>query len=178
MVGESAGQQSFEVGITILVASKTADEANSGQDNLIGSTSIYTDEYCNKLDNPQIMEDLFGPIYRVFHYWIFKYKLLSFFSAKSNFSIDELTTMYHFPDVTYNRSPIIKWLEYKKVAPPHNLKSPREPLMMTDYVRTKDGYIEAKDGTKLQADSNGNLLRTEQNMFLTSKDEEIAVHKK
>ncbi|HBA45222.1 TPA: hypothetical protein DCZ31_04660 [Patescibacteria group bacterium] len=54
---------------------------------------------------------------------------------KSVFSIDELSTLYHFPDINYNKSPVIKWLEYKMITPPSNLKSPREPLILNDYKR-------------------------------------------
>jgi hypothetical protein len=38
------------------------------------------------------------------------------------------------PDINYNRSPIIKWLDYKKLAPPHNLKHPKNPT----YLEKKD----------------------------------------
>jgi hypothetical protein len=33
--------------------------------------------------------------------------------------------MFHFPDITYNKSPLINWLEYKKLPAPHNLKTPK-----------------------------------------------------
>jgi hypothetical protein len=52
------------------------------------------------------------------------------FQNISVFSIDELSSLYHFPDINYNRSPIIEWLEYKKLAPPHNLKSPKKPIIL------------------------------------------------
>jgi hypothetical protein len=52
------------------------------------------------------------------------------FQNISIFSIDELSSMYHFPDINYNRSPIIEWLEYKKLAPPHNLKQPKKPIIL------------------------------------------------
>jgi hypothetical protein len=52
------------------------------------------------------------------------------FQNISVFSIDELSSLYHFPDINYNRSPIIEWLEYKKLAPPHNLKQPKNPIVL------------------------------------------------
>jgi hypothetical protein len=36
------------------------------------------------------------------------------------------------PDINYNRSPIIKWLEYKKLPVPHNLKSPSIPTLLEE----------------------------------------------
>lgn len=86
--------------------------------------------------------------------------------------MDELTTLYHFPDVNYNKSPIIYWLGYKKVAPPTNLKVPKEKTVMTDYVRDGD-FIITDDGTRLKTDKFGNIARGPKDGFLTEKDEEI-----
>lgn len=36
------------------------------------------------------------------------------------------------PDINYNKSPIINWLEYKKLPIPHNLKYPTEPTMLEE----------------------------------------------
>jgi hypothetical protein len=40
--------------------------------------------------------------------------------------------MFHFPDRTYNRSPLINWLDYKKLPPPHNLKFPKIPTILPE----------------------------------------------
>lgn len=45
------------------------------------------------------------------------------------------------------------------LAPPANLKFPKEPLIMKDYKRDKDGHIYTEDGSLLQVDKNKNLLR-------------------
>ncbi|MDP2395848.1 MAG: hypothetical protein Q8S84_06490 [bacterium] len=50
----------------------------------------------------------------------------------SYFSIDEVSTLYHMPDINYNKSPIIKWLEYKKLPVPHNLRFPKEPTFLEE----------------------------------------------
>jgi hypothetical protein len=54
----------------------------------------------------------------------------------SYFSADELVTLYHFPDINYNRSSILTWLEYKKLPPPHNLKRPKVPTILEEKVKT------------------------------------------
>jgi hypothetical protein len=46
------------------------------------------------------------------------------------------------------------------IAPPPNLKTPKEPLMMSDYKRDKNGNIYTMDGSLLRVDANKNLLRT------------------
>ena len=67
--------------------------------------------------------------------------------------------MYHFPDIKYNLSPIIKWLSYKMIAPPPNLKTPKDPLIMSDYKRDEKGNIYTEDGSILLVDKNKNLVR-------------------
>ncbi len=151
MVGESAAQSAYSATILILVGSDSVAGAQGGIDSILTSTSVFTNEYCNELDNNQFLEGAFGWLVRPIHRLAFRCKLAGFFTKMSSYSVDELTTLYHFPDVNYNKSPIIYWLGYKKVAPPTNLKTPTEKVIMTDYVR--DGlFILTEDGTRLKTD--------------------------
>lgn len=174
MVGENAAQNSFEASMLVLVGSDSEEGAQNGIDSMLASTSIYTNEYCNNLDNNQILEGMFRPFIRFLHMMAFRYKLAGFVTRTSPYSVDELTTLYHFPDVNYNKSPIIYWLWYKKVAPPSNLKTPKDKLIMVDYVREGE-YIITEDGTQLKTDKFGNIARWPGDGFLTEKDEEIAL---
>ena len=126
---------------------------------------MYTDEYNNKLDNPQI-EDLLAFFFTPIRYFAYRFRMIGFLQAKSVFSVDELSTMYHFPDINYNKSPIIKWLDYKMLAPPHNLKTLNKPLSLSDYKRDDKGNIYTEDGTLLKVDSNKILVRDEQRNFI------------
>ena len=56
---------------------------------------------------------------------------VSFFHRLNVFTENQLTTLFHFPDGTFNRSPSIKWMDYKVLAAPDNLYRPKEP---TDFV--------------------------------------------
>ncbi len=159
MVWESAGQPGFSSSIRILVASDTSDSARSALQNLVAATSIFTDEYNNQLSNPQMLEDPFRFIFTPLRYFAYHYRLIGIFQSISRFSCDEMSTLYHFPDINYNKSPIIAWLEYKMLAPPSNLKFPKEPLILKDYKRNADGNIFTEDGSLLQVDANKNLLR-------------------
>ncbi len=159
----------------MLVGSDNAAGAQNGIDSMLASTSVFTNEYCNNLDNNQILEGIFRPIIRWVHRVSFRFKLGGFFTQMSPYSVDELTTLYHFPDVNYNKSPIIYWLGYKKVTPPSNLKVPTEKVILPDYVRDGE-YIVAEDGTRLKTDKYGNLARGTNDGFLTEKDEEILLH--
>ncbi|MCT4617441.1 MAG: type IV secretory system conjugative DNA transfer family protein [Candidatus Gracilibacteria bacterium] len=130
IMGESAGQLSFRTSIRIICSSKSSRNAEEGVHAIIGAATIYADEYNNSLDNPQLIEDALPFIFTPIRYFAYKYRLLGMFQNISIFSIDELSSMYHFPDINYNRSPIIEWLEYKKLAPPHNLKQPKKPIIL------------------------------------------------
>lgn len=176
MVGENAGQPGFAASIRILVSSKTDQSAATGLYNLIAATSIFSDMYNNMLDNPQIIEDLFSFILTPFRFFAFKFKLIGVLQTESVFSTDELTSMYHFPDINYNKSPIIKWLDYKMLPPPHNLKQPKDPLMLLDYKRNKNGDIFTKDGTLLRVDENKNLLKDENKNLITVGGDIVLVY--
>jgi len=166
-VWESAGQPWFQASIRILVASKTTASAKQWLENLLSTTSIFRDEYNNQLDDRRIWEDLFSFFFIPIRYLAFKFKLVWFFQPKSVFSVDELSTLFHFPDINYNKSPVIKWLDYKMITPPSNLKKPTIPTILSDYKRDDKGNIFTKDGSLLKVDKHKNLLRDDtKNMFL------------
>jgi len=132
VMGESAAQPSFESSIRIIVASKTHRQAENAVHAIVAAASIFTDEYNNALDNPQIYEDSLPWIFTPIRHFAFRHKLVGFFQNKSVFSADEASTLYHMPDINYNKSPIINWLEYKKLPTPHNLKFPTNPTMLEE----------------------------------------------
>ena len=109
MVGESAGQQAYNASIRVLVMSREQVRASNTMRQLLSSTSIFTDEYSNKLDNPQL-EDAFAWVFDPLRRFAYSCRLLGFFQSKNIYSIDEMSTMYHFPDITYNKAPIISWM--------------------------------------------------------------------
>lgn len=135
IMGESAAQPSFNTSIRILVSSKEKENPEKGVHAIVAAASMFTDEYNNALDNPQVIEDAIPGIIGPIRYFGFKYKLVGMMQNTSIFSADEVSTMYHLPDITYNRSPIIRWLEYKKLPIPHNLKTPGEATILEEKVQ-------------------------------------------
>lgn len=133
---EAAAQPVFKTSIRVLVSSKKHSSSENGVHAIVAAASIFTDEYNNALDNPQIIEDLIPfMITPLRHFW-FKNKLVWFFQNISYFSTDEVTTLYHMPDINYNKSSIINWWDYKKLPVPSNLKSPSEPCILEKKVET------------------------------------------
>lgn len=129
---ESAAQPAFRTSIRVLVSSKNKSTCENGVHAIVAAASIFTDEYNNALDNPQVLEDAFPYIFTPLRYFWFKYKLVGFFQNVSFFSTDEVSTIYHLPDITYNKSPIINWLWYKKLPIPHNLKTLNDPTILEE----------------------------------------------
>ena len=132
VMGEAAAQPAFETSIRIIVSSPSHKSAENGVHAIVAAASIFTDEYNNALDNPQIYEDSMPWIFTPLRYFAFRHKLVGFFQNISIFSADEASTLYHMPDINYNRSPIINWLEYKKLPIPHNLKFPKDPTILQE----------------------------------------------
>ena len=167
MVGEAAGQPGFDCSIRILVASDNRASAHDGLHSLIAANSVFTDEYNNQLDNPQMIEDVFRFFFAPIRYFAYQFRLIGLLQAISRFSTDEMATMYHFPDIKYNKSPIIAWLDYKMLPLPQNIKFPKDPLIMSDYKRDGNGNVYTQDGSLLQVDKNKNLLRdADKNLLL------------
>ena len=54
---ESAAQPSFQSSIRIIVESKDEEQAENWVHSIVAAASIFTDEYNNTLDNPQMVED-------------------------------------------------------------------------------------------------------------------------
>lgn len=159
MVGESAGQPGFDCSIRILVASDTRTSAHEGLKSLVAANSVFTDEYNNQLDNPQMIEDVFRFIFTPLRFFAYQFRLIGIMQSISRYSTDEMATMYHFPDIKYNKSPIIGWLDYKMLPVPSNLKFPKEPLMLSDYKRDARGNVYTEDGSLLRVDKNKNIER-------------------
>lgn len=76
MVGESAGQPAFRGSIRILVSSDTPSSAKNGLSTLVSATNIFTDEYNNQLDNPQMIEDPLKFIFTPLRYFAYKFRLV------------------------------------------------------------------------------------------------------
>ena len=131
VMGEEAGRHAFECNLYLVSSSSEHDKPKSNIRNMVGIFNIYKDEFNNELDLNEWKADIFGrilkPIWK-FLYWI---SSVSFFFKSNVFTENQLTSIFHFPDGAFNRSPSIKWMDYKVLAWPDNLYKPKEP---TGYV--------------------------------------------
>ena len=50
-----------------------------------------------------------------------KFNLINFFYTSHAFSVNALSSLFHLPDGIYNKSQIIRWMDYKALACPDNV---------------------------------------------------------
>ena len=120
-MGEEAANPTFRSCISLVASSDVLGKPREILNNLEGAYNVYTDEYSNRLECSNTKHDIFGRIYLNLRSVAVKLYLTGFFSKYAYFSTNELTSLFHFPDGMYNRSPAIEWMQYKVIAPPSNL---------------------------------------------------------
>jgi hypothetical protein len=120
-MGEEAANPTFRSCISLIASSNTPGKPKEILNNLESAYNVYTDEYSNALDSSNTKHDIFGWLYMPLWTIAVKMYLTGFFSKYCYFSTNELTSLYHFPDGTYNRAPAIERMQYKVIAPPSNL---------------------------------------------------------
>ncbi|MFH1769779.1 MAG: type IV secretory system conjugative DNA transfer family protein, partial [Parcubacteria group bacterium] len=117
--------------------------------NLNVAFSVFHDQYINWFQNRRILP--FDFINNPLMGYLYKRRIPGVFHKQSLFAQDELASVYHFPDSRYNPVPIIKWLQYKVLAPPVEL--PLEGVLIgrnTYRGQTKDIRIMRDDRTRHQ----------------------------
>lgn len=133
VMGEEAGKHAFDTGIILISSSDSKERTSQNIDNMISIFTIYRDEFNNELDNNEFLSDALGFFFKPLWRFAARFSLPHFFFKKSIMTPNALTSLFHLPDGMYNHAPIIKWLDYKMLAPPDNLPHLQEP---TDYIIT------------------------------------------
>ncbi len=121
IMAEEAGKQAYQWGLMLVSCSDDKKRATENIYNVVSGYTVYKDEYNNELDQPETLADLFGGILKpLWRFWAL-FQLPNFFFQDNIFTINQLSSLFHLPDGLYNRSPTIKWLEYKMLSNPDNL---------------------------------------------------------
>lgn len=134
-MAEEAAKPAYEAWLLLISWSDVEGREKESIYNVFSAYSIYKDEYNNSLDNSSMITDMPGISVIVSTFWKFSidFLLLGLFYKKNIFTVGELSSLFHFPDGMFNRSPAIKWMDYKVVAWPDTLPVATEP---TPYVMT------------------------------------------
>lgn len=123
---EEAWKPAYQSWLLLISASNDQLRAQQNLQNVVSAYSIYKDEYNNELDQPEVAADLFGWILKPLWSFAATFHLTKFFYKKWVFTINELASLFHFPDWLFNRSPIIRWMDYKVLAAPDNIYKPKK----------------------------------------------------
>jgi len=118
---EEAANSAFESWLILVTSSDVKERTRDNIQQVISAYNVYTDQYANSLDNPEKVADIFEFIVQPLRKIASTFKLTKFFFARNVFTINELASLFHFPDATYNRSNIIERLQYKVVSAPMDL---------------------------------------------------------
>ncbi len=120
-IGEEAGNPIYRSGLIIISSSDVEGQARQNLKAMESAYNVYNDEYSNGLEDDNTKHDIFSGIFIPLWKIAVKFYLTGFFYKYSYFSTNELTSLYHFADSIYNRSPVIEWMQYKVLPAPANL---------------------------------------------------------
>ena len=149
----------FETVLRVVASAKSMPRANQITDELCGAFAQYNAPNNNAFGKSRYFSRnglLKGFILRsIKHDWI--QRMLK--PGKMILCSEEVASIFHFPNVKYNQSPVIKWQEFKIAPAPSNL--PKEGLFLGNNVfrgetrgvhikqddRRRHFYIIGKSGT-------------------------------
>ena len=157
-IEEKNSQPGWETIVRVIASAKTKRELNSHLSNIRSAFSQYTSTDGNGFNytvwhkNKTLIKDfIFRNFRRPFVYWIRQKRAI--------FSCEELASMFHIPNVKYNRSPAIAWQRFKIAPPPTNLpkegvllghnhyRGEKTPVYLKNEDRFRHFYVIGQTGT-------------------------------
>lgn len=163
-VGEKSQQAGFDAVIRLLATAETENRAEEIANNMIVGLNVFKDPSMNYYQtrrlffidkwNDAIMLWNFKKRYLVDRGWF------DFLDEKTSLlSEEELASLFHFPNSHYNKVPTIRWLSYKVLPAPTNLKNEgillglnlyrgkENPVHFPDKDRARHHYVIGQTGT-------------------------------
>lgn len=152
-IEEKNTQFGFETLIRLVASSDRQDKADSILTGIKSSFAQYAttdnnslgtkDKYIGDMIPHFLMRDMKKP-------WFFKKMILS---------PEELASLFHLPNIKYNKAPTINWQNYKIAPPPHNIpkeglllghniyRGVKTPIYMKNEDRFRHFYVIGQTGT-------------------------------
>ncbi len=127
-MGEEASLPYYEAWLMLITTSDEKNKLEMNLDMLVSSYNVYGDEYGNEFKDQNEKHDMLPFLFLPLWKFAVLFGLTSFFFKKNIFGVNELASLFHFPDNAYNRSPIVSWMPYKILPAPDNLP------VLTDYT--------------------------------------------
>lgn len=142
---EKNSKVGYETVIRIVTSSPTYREAKAHLNNIKSAFAQYHSPAANGLDYSRYCSEkylvknfIFRHFRRPLLHWLAKRRII--------ISAEELASLFHLPNIRYNKTPSIAWQNYKIAAAPHNI--PTEGLLLghnTYRGETKEIRMENED---------------------------------
>lgn len=135
---EKAAKAGFDTIIRLVTSAPTKAQAEGQLGNIRAAFEQYSDSNMNSFGKTVYHSHKYllrNFILRSFNrpFWIHLYRYLFKIREWTHIlSAEELSSIFHFPNIRFNASPNIKWQDFKVAAPPHNL--PKEGLLLAHSV--------------------------------------------
>jgi len=161
-LGEKAAQSGFDVVIRLLATAKSEKRAEEINNNMVVGLNLFKDTSSNWFQTRRLfIIDSINDKWFMFNFRnrLMDTSLFGIGEKKSLLVEEELASIYHFPSSLYNKSPNIRWLDYKVLPAPNN--TPDEGIILGDNVyrgkkkkihflrddRSRHHYIIGKSGS-------------------------------
>ncbi len=126
IMGEEAGRHAFASNLYFISSSNTQWNAKQNIRNMVAIFNIYKDEINNELDIKEWKTDLLGWLLKPVWSLLANVQSIPLFFRQNIFTENQLTSLFHFPDGLFNKSPSIKWMDYKVLSSPDNIYHPKQ----------------------------------------------------
>jgi hypothetical protein len=167
IIEEKTKRRGYNTVIRVLTASvHSQDKANEYWGDVVNSFMPFRGSVINGMDESTYFSKSFVKKHfenryfsRPLFYWSWRFLLSGDYEWNQIFSSDELTAVYHFPNIKFNTSANIEWQGFKVTAPPNDMPKKGLLLGLNEYrgkvteVRIKPSdrmrhfYLIGKSGT-------------------------------
>lgn len=161
-IGEKAGQSGFDTVIRLLAVSDTESKAEQLSNDMIVALNMFKDTYANWFQARRII--FIDSLNDKLFLYNFKRRLVStwipIIGEKQSLMVEEeLASLYHFPCSIYNKTPVIRWMDYKVLPAPtdtpvegillgHNVyRGKKREIRFKRKDRSRHHYIIGKSGS-------------------------------
>jgi hypothetical protein len=141
-IEEKNSKVGYETIIRIVTSAPTLREAQNHLSNIKSSFVQYSSPNGNGFYSPKYISEKI--IIRNYIFRSFKKNFRHILAGKKNIlSVDEIASLFHLPNIRYNKAPTIGWQNYKIAPAPHNI--PREGILLGhNYFRGEQTEIRIK----------------------------------
>lgn len=137
---EEAGRHAFASNLYFISSSNEPTNPKQNIRNVVAIYNIYKDEINNELDMKEWKTDILWWLLKPIRSILANIQSIWFFFKQNIFTENQLTSLFHFPDGVFNKSPSIRWMDYKVLGSPDNIYRPKEDSWYVITWSIKEEY--------------------------------------